>query len=447
MLLTDTSNSARRDPEAGSALAAVIGVIAVTAVVAVSLLATTVFGLGLANGGRTSVQARAAAEAGIDYAKARYDQCVAGALPAPPAGSPSFSLQISHRRDGGSWKPGCPDDVATQVRLVSTGYPDGRTAATTAPADRRSIDAVLDILVTTPARRMFPDVVMGALSLETPGATDATATTAAGAAADVTLTGTVSTAGDITCDGTLRVVGDLHFKDKMFGPGCTTYGTVFNKGGNKYQATSPFNTFPQILADDPRLPYRTYRTLPQAMPLMDPYNDPNSCIIQGWTPYPVPLGDIVIDARSCPVVTIKAIANVSLTGDMIWLVNDFDLSGNINVTSAPGATPDAEGYAVYIIRPWDPAHTSTTTGCTPGFEHGIKLSGGGFTTGPRTKVMLYSTAGVDIRSNLSMTGQIYGCDVRIGGTTRLDDGAFGAMIPKVNAGLRLMSQGDVSSGG
>jgi hypothetical protein len=448
MLLTDDRDSAdgadRRDPEAGSALAAVIGVIAVTAVIAMSLLATTVFAVGLSTGGRASVQAEAAAEAGIDYARARIDQCAGGALPVAPAGSPSFTLQVQYRADTGNWKDGCPDDLATQVHLVSTGYPDGQGPPTSTPQDARTIDAVLDIVVATPARRMFPDVAMGVVGLQVPGGTAATDTTAAVPAADVTLTGTVSTAGDVTCDGTLRVVGDLHVKDKLFGCPAPS-GTLFNKAPNKYAAASPFNVFPQIVAYDPRLPNRTRLTLPQAMPLMDPYNDPQSCVIQGWAATPVNLGDIVIDARNCPKVTIQAVANVNLTGDLIWLVNDFDLSGYINVTSDPNAPdPMGEGFAVYIIRPWDPANPTT---CAPGLDHGISLSSGGFTTGPRTKVMLYSTAGVDVRSSVSMTGQIYGCDVRIGGTTRLDDGQFGAMIPKVNAGLRLVSQADVPPAG
>ncbi|WNB87383.1 hypothetical protein [Cellulomonas sp. ATA003] len=44
--------------------------------------------------------------------------------------------------------------------------------------------------------------------------------------------------------------------------------------------------------------------------------------------------------------------------------------------------------------------------------------------------MLYSSEKIDVATSLSMAGQIYGCDVRLGASTHLMYGQFGTMTPR-----------------
>jgi hypothetical protein len=183
--------------------------------------------------------------------------------------------------------------------------------------------------------------------------------------------------------------------------------------------------------------------------VIDPSSRDHPCDIYGAALAPVQLGGMVIDARECskPIpgkplhvpgpLRIRANANVQLGGDLIWLVDDFDLSGVISITAKPGGG----AYSLYVLKPWDPANTGQ---CATGSSKGIRMTGGGFNTGPNTKVMLYSSEMVDVLTSLSMTGQIYACDVRLGASTSLQYGGFGAQVPARAAGLELLTMTDVT---
>ncbi|WNB87381.1 hypothetical protein [Cellulomonas sp. ATA003] len=259
MLLTRPPRSgdvrdAARDSEAGSAMAAVLGIIAVTAVIAVSLLATTVFASGVTSAGRAGVQASAAAEAGLDYARARFATCTGGGSNGtitPASGTePTFRLQVAYRKTAGSgsWSTGCPKSDSTEVRIRSTGYAPGSGPLTSRP--HAVMEGIYTIVVAEPSRPLFPNTIMGEHHIDIAAATS--------------ITGAISTAGDFRCNGSMSQSaattpsgatlepGDLHIGGTYVDNGsCVTSGTRYDKA--KYKADNPRNEFPRIVPGDPRL--------------------------------------------------------------------------------------------------------------------------------------------------------------------------------------------------
>ncbi|WNB87382.1 hypothetical protein [Cellulomonas sp. ATA003] len=98
----------------------------------------------------------------------------------------------------------------------------------------------------------------------------------------------------------------------------------------------------------------------------------------------------MIDARQCsgPIASkpahvpgplkIRVNVTVELSGDMVWLVDDFDLSGYITVRSKPGTGT----HSLYVIKPWDPARTGA---CATGAAKGIRMTGAGSSPTPRPR--------------------------------------------------------------
>ncbi|MDJ0375997.1 hypothetical protein [Cryobacterium sp. PH31-L1] len=122
--------------ERGSALLAVVGIMAVMAVVATTVIGVTLGSLRVSGTIRATVQAQAAAEAGIDYTAASLGRSVCPAV-APPAGSPVFSVAVSYTTsDSGAFISGCPTGSFAQVRIISTGRAETAAAAGLSRATR-----------------------------------------------------------------------------------------------------------------------------------------------------------------------------------------------------------------------------------------------------------------------------------------------------------------------
>jgi cytoskeletal protein CcmA (bactofilin family) len=119
--------SRRLRGERGSGLIAVIGIAAVTAIVGVTVGSLTVNAMNYTNGNRSSVQARAAAEAGINVAVAGLQvtgDCSSKSATYSSGTEPAYNATIQYKTSG-NWTSGCPTTAATQVRIESTGLADG----------------------------------------------------------------------------------------------------------------------------------------------------------------------------------------------------------------------------------------------------------------------------------------------------------------------------------
>ncbi|RNE59218.1 hypothetical protein EEJ31_10645 [Cryobacterium tepidiphilum] len=138
--------SRRARDDRGSALVAVIGLMAIGAVITLTLTAATLNSLKVTTSTRASVQARAAAEAGIDVAVAQLrttDACstdASGHLAFTPVSGVNIqSITISH--DGTA---GCPVETSTSVQIASTGAATAKGVAGASSGDRFTIVETYD---------------------------------------------------------------------------------------------------------------------------------------------------------------------------------------------------------------------------------------------------------------------------------------------------------------
>ncbi|WP_166785822.1 polymer-forming cytoskeletal protein [Cryobacterium sp. TMT1-62] len=143
-----------RNDERGSALMAVLGVMAVTIVIGMTITAATVNGLGVTSSSRASVQARAAAEAGVDVAVAGLQttgSCAAvGHVYKSAVGAvPSYRATIEYQA-GGGWVAGCPTTTSSKVRIISTGDAQARGVAGATSGDSERVEALYDYIPAYP---------------------------------------------------------------------------------------------------------------------------------------------------------------------------------------------------------------------------------------------------------------------------------------------------------
>jgi hypothetical protein len=114
--------------ESGSALIAVLGVMAVASTIAITTTSVSMHAVGYTTSTRAGVQAEAAAEAGIDFAAANLATAVCQSQYTNTS-TPIFSVTISWSalatspgNTDSSWVAGCPSDsTAQRLKLVSVG--------------------------------------------------------------------------------------------------------------------------------------------------------------------------------------------------------------------------------------------------------------------------------------------------------------------------------------
>jgi cytoskeletal protein CcmA (bactofilin family) len=116
----------RRDTDAGAALIAVIGVMAVALILSTLVLSSIVNAVGYTGLNRADVQSQAAAEAGVAVAQSALlrSTCAsesAGGLFTSAVGvQPAYSAQVQYK-SGSVFVSGCPSNTLVDVRIVSAG--------------------------------------------------------------------------------------------------------------------------------------------------------------------------------------------------------------------------------------------------------------------------------------------------------------------------------------
>lgn len=151
MLLITRLLRAHRQPERGSALIAVLGVM-ILGIILTTLIATSVVSAyGFSSSTRAGVQSHAAADAGVAAARAGlYTPGNCSAQPTPgvytATGTLAYSAAVSF--DAGSgWQAGCPTSSASRVRIVSTGSPQAPGISGNTSGNARKVEAVFNWLV------------------------------------------------------------------------------------------------------------------------------------------------------------------------------------------------------------------------------------------------------------------------------------------------------------
>ncbi len=140
-----TSLRSLRSDDRGVALAAVLAFMMAGILFSSIVAASVVFAYQFSSTTRAGVQAQAAAEAGIAAARAGLiaGDCVAtGNGEYTSATAPEYNATI-WLASGASWVRGCPVDVESDVRILSTGYASSLGVAGDDSRDTVNVEAIL----------------------------------------------------------------------------------------------------------------------------------------------------------------------------------------------------------------------------------------------------------------------------------------------------------------
>lgn len=211
--------------ESGSALIAVIGLLAVTGIIGATLVATTIFSSGFTAATRADVQSVAAAEAGIDdvVAALRSGTPCAGTGAFSRAAVPTYDALLYTRTATGAYAQGCPGATTAFVKIVSIG----RAQATGVTGQTRGDTSTME------AEFSYSPVVLPAgggavYSYSVPVLNNASILSDGGAiGADVMIHD-----GSVTCQGNTLVQGDLFVRsgDVNMSASCRIDGDVHASG-------------------------------------------------------------------------------------------------------------------------------------------------------------------------------------------------------------------------
>lgn len=149
--------------EQGSAILGVLGVMGVTIVIAVTTTTASLHAVGVTSSSRASVEAEAAAEAGIDYAASQLATTVCQTQ-YTSSSAPIFSVVVSYSNlatspgtTDSSWVSGCPSSSSAQrLKLVSTGTASTLGVAGNTTGNVRKVEAIYPYAPSPPAYTITP---------------------------------------------------------------------------------------------------------------------------------------------------------------------------------------------------------------------------------------------------------------------------------------------------
>lgn len=149
--------------EQGSAMIAVLGVMAVTVIISATITTASLHAVGITTSTRASVEAEAAAEAGIDFAASQLATSVCQPTYTSST-APIFSvvvfnsnLSTSPGTTDSSWVSGCPTSTSAQrLKLVSTGTASTSGVAGNTTGNVRRVEAIYPYTPSPPSYTIVP---------------------------------------------------------------------------------------------------------------------------------------------------------------------------------------------------------------------------------------------------------------------------------------------------
>lgn len=216
----------RERGEDGFALVAVIGLMLVIAVLVLVLVSLSLSATSFTGSSRATVQARAAAQAGVDATRVTLQSgCTATGAVTPVGSTGAYQTTVSVPNGSGGWTVGCPTSTSTQVRIVSVG-----TASATAVGTNTSGNSVTVAAVLSPGGTAASSSSTGpAVYSYGPGALGGSGVIAPynGSSADV-----IVKTGDVTCSG----AGLASVSNVVVANGKLTMQGSCNIGGNAFSS-------------------------------------------------------------------------------------------------------------------------------------------------------------------------------------------------------------------
>ena len=195
----------------GSAIIAVLGVMAVTTVIALTITTMSVHALGYTTSTRAGVQAEAAAEAGVDFAAASLATSVCKSQYSSSS-EPIFTVTVSYSTlltspgaTDSSWVTGCPSSTSSQrIKLVSTGSANAPGVAGNSSGNVRIVEAIYPYTPAPPPYTIIPSGAAIYAYAQTGPTNNLTITQASTARPSVQYL-----SGNAACNSTITIVGDV----------------------------------------------------------------------------------------------------------------------------------------------------------------------------------------------------------------------------------------------
>lgn len=228
--------------ERGSAILGVLGVMGVTIVIAVTTTTVSLHAVGITTSTRASVEAEAAAEAGIDYAASKLATSVCQSSytsSIPPIFSVVVSysnLQTSPGTTDNSWVIGCPTSTSAQrLKLVSTGTAGTSGVAGNSSGNIRKVEAIYPYVPALPAYAIIAGgPAIYSFAQVNPTINDLTITQAS-----TTRPSLQYLSGSATCSSNATILGDVILGSgglQAQGDGCVINGDLWSANAIIMQA-------------------------------------------------------------------------------------------------------------------------------------------------------------------------------------------------------------------
>ena len=144
-----------RGEERGAAMAAVIGLMMVGMLLTTLILSSVVTGLGYTTSTRAGVQSQAAAEAGVDVARAALTTGTSCSASYTSTTAPAYTASLSYTTASSitsstAWIAGCPTATAQFVKISSVGTAVAKGVAGNTSGNVKSIEAIYNRPVASP---------------------------------------------------------------------------------------------------------------------------------------------------------------------------------------------------------------------------------------------------------------------------------------------------------
>lgn len=225
----------RSSDDRGSAIIGVLGVMGVTSVIALTITSMSLHAVGYTTSTRASVQAEAAAEAGIDFAAANLATSVCQSQYSSST-EPIFSVTVSYSTlqtspgdTDTSWVSGCPTSTSAQrLKLVSTGWASTLGVAGNSSGNVRKVEAIYPYTPTPPPYAIIPSgAAIYAFAQVDPTINNLTITQAS-----ATRPSLQYLSGSATCTSGTIIVGDVILGGGGLAvtSGCTINGDLWTSG-------------------------------------------------------------------------------------------------------------------------------------------------------------------------------------------------------------------------
>ena len=407
--------------ERGSALVAVLGIAALMMIVGVLIASMAVTALGFTSTTRAGIQAKTAAESGINAAvvELRSGTCTASRTVLT---SPAYSYYVyySTATTGNSWSlNACPpyaDQTVKRVKIVSTGTAKAQTAAGVTAQNATSVEAIYPYMpavlpgITATGAAMY---FHGSVSFKNNG----NLIVAAGGPPAIQVSD-----GDFSCDNGSLIQGDVVVASGNLSIAtCTMQGNVWASG------TATLGTITgNLTALNPTRPagvsgtYTTGGTIPAVPNWVSFGYTPANWVDSTGTAFKiVPIGadcklsptmmsavaatgttPVIINAMACTAGVIASDSSVSLPNDIAVFAPKFNWSNNLTFKSSVTTQPRKLWFITPDITNTDPPTCNYA-------QQGNFIINNSFEIDSTVSAMLYTPCQFVANNTFKWRGQMY----------------------------------------